>query len=113
MTRRRLSRPCPRSGARRSPPASSLAQPFRPSAAQAVASGLIPEDRAGVPNWKVDEQFKKDVFTFVRIEYDSFGRRRFRWWRWFGGGGGGRRRRRRVRRLWRWAAGRPTSPTAT
>jgi hypothetical protein len=43
--------------------------------------GVIPEDRAGVPNWHVDEQFKKDVFTFVRIEYDSFA----------GGGGGGRR----------------------
>jgi Domain of unknown function (DUF4159) len=36
-------------------------------------SGVIPEDRAGVPTWKVDEAFKKDVFTFVRIEYDSFG----------------------------------------
>ena len=35
--------------------------------------GVIPDDRAGVPNWNVDEQFKKDVFTFVRIEYDSFG----------------------------------------
>ena len=32
-----------------------------------------------MPNWKVDERFKNDVFTFVRIEYDSFG-------------GGGRRR---------------------
>ncbi len=26
-----------------------------------------------MPNWKVDEQFKNDVFTFVRIEYDSVG----------------------------------------
>ncbi len=34
---------------------------------------MIPEDRAGVPNWKVDDAFKNDVFTFVRIEYDSFG----------------------------------------
>ena len=23
------------------------------------------------PNWKVDERFKNDVFTFVRVEYDS------------------------------------------
>jgi len=46
--------------------------------------GVIPEDRAGVPNWKVDERFKKDVFTFVRVEYDSA---------WGGGYGGGRRRR--------------------
>ena len=43
---------------------------------------MIPDDRAGVPDWKVDEQFKKDVFTFVRIEYDSFGGRGG-----FGGGG--------------------------
>jgi len=41
----------------------------------------IPEDRKGVPNWKVDEHFKSDVFTFVRIEYDSYGGR--------GGRGGG------------------------
>ena len=41
----------------------------------------IPEDRAGVPNWKVDERFKSDVFTFVRIQYDSMGGR--------GGRGGG------------------------
>ena len=38
-----------------------------------------------MPNWKVDERFKDDVFTFVRIEYDSFGgrgrgRRRLRRW---------------------------------
>ncbi len=32
---------------------------------------VIPADRAGVPDWKVDEQFKNDVFTFVRVEYDS------------------------------------------
>jgi hypothetical protein len=45
--------------------------------------GLIPEDRAGVPDWRVDERFKKDVFTFARVEYDSgYGGRR-----WGGGGG--------------------------
>jgi hypothetical protein len=42
--------------------------------------GQIPADRAGVPDWEVDPRFKHDVFTFVRVEYDS---------RW----GGGRRRR--------------------
>jgi hypothetical protein len=47
-----------------------------------TAPGVIPEDRAGVPNWKTDERFPKDVFTFVRIEYDSVGGR---------GGRGGRR----------------------
>jgi hypothetical protein len=45
--------------------------------------GVLPEDRNGVPNWKIDDRFKHDVFTFVRVEYDSdsgygrgFGRRR-------------------------------------
>ncbi len=33
--------------------------------------GVIPADRAGVPDWKIDERFKSDVFTFVRIEYDD------------------------------------------
>jgi hypothetical protein len=40
----------------------------------------LPDDRAGVPNWKVDEHFKNDVFTFVRVQYDSA----------YGGGGWGR-----------------------
>ncbi|QEL19657.1 DUF4159 domain-containing protein [Limnoglobus roseus] len=34
--------------------------------------GELPADRAGVPNWQTDADFKKDVFTFVRIEYDSY-----------------------------------------
>lgn len=34
----------------------------------------IPSDRNGVPNWDVDPQFKSDVFTFVRIRYQSWGR---------------------------------------
>jgi hypothetical protein len=33
------------------------------------------DPRRGVPDWKVDEHFKNDVFTFVRIEYDSVGGR--------------------------------------
>src|SRR6478609_1621288 len=28
-------------------------------------------DRNGVPEWKNDEQFKSDVFTFVRIRYND------------------------------------------
>ncbi len=44
--------------------------------------GGLPDDRAGVPNWTVD-RFKADVFTFVRVEYDSNGGRRGGW----GGGG--------------------------
>ena len=44
----------------------------------------LPGDRSGVPNWKVDERFKNDVFTFVRVEYDSaYGGRG--WGRWGGG----------------------------
>lgn len=45
-------------------------------------------DRRGVPDWKVDERFKNDVFTFVRVEYDSFGGRGGRGGGRFGGGGG-------------------------
>lgn len=31
-------------------------------------------DRRGVPNWDIQEEFKSDVFTFARVEYDSWGR---------------------------------------
>ena len=31
-------------------------------------------DRGGVPSWDVDKKFSKDMFTFVRIKYDSYGR---------------------------------------
>jgi len=42
----------------------------------------LPPDRRGVPDWESDRQFEKDVFTFVRIEYDSYrgrGRRGAGW----------------------------------
>lgn len=39
----------------------------------------LPADRAGVPDWQVDPNFKQDVFTFVRIEYDSYRGRRWGW----------------------------------
>src|SRR5262245_28247529 len=61
--------------------------------------GVIPDDRAGVPNWKTDERFKHDVFTFVRVEYDSGS---FRGW-----DGGGRRRGRGGG--WGWATDWPDS----
>jgi hypothetical protein len=32
-------------------------------------------DRGGVPEWEVDKEFMKDIFTFVRIQYDSTGYR--------------------------------------
>ncbi|MCP4455515.1 MAG: DUF4159 domain-containing protein [Planctomycetes bacterium] len=51
-------------------------------------------DRQGVPDWQPDPAFENDVFTFVRIEYDSGGG-------YWGGGGGrggwGRRARGRGR----------------
>jgi Domain of unknown function (DUF4159) len=52
-------------------------------------------DRAGVPDWETDPSFPKDVFTFVRVQYDSsrggggFGGMGFPGG--FGGGGGRRR----------------------
>jgi hypothetical protein len=50
----------------------------------------IPADRAGVPDWKIDEKFKNDVFTFVRVQYNSYR----------GGMGGGRRGRGRWGGRW-------------
>ena len=35
--------------------------------------GGMVDGRAGVPDWEVDERFPKDVFTFVRVQYDSGG----------------------------------------
>ncbi|MFM7920464.1 MAG: transmembrane prediction, partial [Planctomycetaceae bacterium] len=34
-------------------------------------------ERNGVPDWKLDQNFAKDVFTFARIRYRSMGR-----WGW-------------------------------
>jgi hypothetical protein len=52
--------------------------------------GQMPADRAGVPNWKNDQRFKHDVFTFVRVEYDSGGGYgQMRRGRRYGGWGGG------------------------
>ncbi|MBK1877053.1 DUF4159 domain-containing protein [Pelagicoccus mobilis] len=38
-------------------------------------------DRAGVPEWEVPAAFKKDVFTFARIQYNSYGNDGYRWGR--------------------------------
>lgn len=43
---------------------------------------MTEDERAGVPEWKVEPEFRKDVFTFVRIQYTSEGGGR----RWGGGG---------------------------
>lgn len=48
------------------------------------------DERRGVPNWENDARFKDDVFTFVRIEYDSgYGGRRGGYGRGRGGMEGG------------------------
>lgn len=38
----------------------------------------IRSDRRGVPTWEYEERFEGDLFTFVRIRYNSYGRGR-RW----------------------------------
>jgi len=48
---------------------------------------MIPDDRAGIPNWSNDARYKKDVFTFCRVQYDSGyrgGRRGYRGGLWGG-----------------------------
>jgi len=42
-----------------------------------------PDPRGGAPDWQINPQFKHDVFTFVRIQYDSDWSRSRRGW---GGG---------------------------
>ncbi len=56
--------------------------------------GQMPADRNGVPTWTNNERFKKDVFTFARVQYDSGGGYRGQMGQQggFGGRGGGRRR---------------------
>lgn len=48
-----------------------LAQPWMPQ--RSGGAPALPDDRAGVPDWKVDERFKHDVFTFVRVQYSDGG----------------------------------------
>ena len=47
--------------------------------------GAIPSDRAGVPDWEIDEQFPQDVFTFARVQYDTQGGYGGRYRGWGGG----------------------------
>tara|TARA_B100001093_G_scaffold433085_1_gene429858 strand:- start:167 stop:1018 length:852 start_codon:yes stop_codon:yes gene_type:complete len=39
------------------------------------ANGQRYDNRAGVPEWQVDSEFKQDVFTFARVQYSSGGGR--------------------------------------
>jgi hypothetical protein len=50
--------------------------------------GINPDqvDRNGVPEWKNDERFKHDVFTFVRVRYSSYGRGGYGGYGGYGGG---------------------------
>ncbi|MBT5707352.1 DUF4159 domain-containing protein [bacterium] len=64
-----------------------LSQPFRPDGGRRGGRGgggrgqgqerLIsrrgPSNRSGVPEWEVNETFKKDIFTFVRVMYKTRG----------------------------------------
>ncbi len=40
-----------------------------------------PSQRSDYPQWEIDKQFRHDVFTFARVEYDSYGRGRGGGWR--------------------------------
>ncbi len=44
-------------------------------------NGGIETGRNGVPDWGIDQEFKGDVFTFVRIKYESVGGRGRPAWR--------------------------------
>ena len=40
------------------------------------------QGRRGVPNWELEAEFAEDAFTFVRIQYQSYGRRWHRYGDW-------------------------------
>lgn len=61
------------------------------------------DPRRGIPEWPIDERFPEDVFTFVRLEYDS-------WWHFgYDSGGGYGRGGRRRRGGWGWDTDYPDS----
>ena len=50
---------------------------FQSGMGQGSGSGL--SNRSGVPEWSIDSHFEPEIFTFVRIEYDSmYGRSMWR-----------------------------------
>ncbi|MCB1120462.1 MAG: DUF4159 domain-containing protein, partial [Verrucomicrobiae bacterium] len=56
-------------------------EPFQRNYSQPSGRSRPVPSRTEFPTWEIDPQFKDDVFTFVRIEYDSYGS--FGWWsRW-------------------------------
>jgi hypothetical protein len=64
--------------------AAAVAQYGRGYGRREMSGGSV--DRGGVPEWKNDERFKNDVFTFVRIRYSSYGRGGYGGYRGYGGG---------------------------
>jgi hypothetical protein len=79
--------------------------------AQFYNDGGGADERNGVPSWKNDPQFKDDVYTLVRVEYDSpYGRRGgFRGGGYGAYGGYGGRRRWGGRSWGAWATDFPDS----
>jgi hypothetical protein len=65
--------------------AAAAAQYRRGYSRRSTGDGVV--DRGGVPEWKNDERFKNDVFTFVRIRYSSYGRGGYGGYGGYGGGG--------------------------
>src|SRR6478609_7142101 len=65
--------------------AAAVAQYRRGYGRREMSGGNV--DRGGVPEWKNDERFKNDVFTFVRIRYSSYGRGGYGGYGGYGGGG--------------------------
>jgi hypothetical protein len=52
--------------------------PFGPGGGGGFNDAFV--DRHGVPEWENDPEFKRDLFTFVRVKYSS--RSDWRWGRW-------------------------------
>jgi hypothetical protein len=69
------------------------------------------DDRNGVPDWKVNERFKHDIFTFVRVQYHSEYGRRYQGYQQPWGGMGQFQGRGYGRRFWGggWATDFPDS----
>lgn len=63
-----------------------LALAFAGGVACAADPFAAPGDRAGVPEWQIEPQFKHDVFTFARVRYSSYGGWGGGYRRWRGGG---------------------------
>lgn len=50
-------------------------EPWRGGGRRGRTRDLQYGDRNGVPIWELDKPFRKELFTFVRVKYDSYGGR--------------------------------------